>query len=107
MSGAIPSGKEPKVARYESYDPYVEYIDKNRLMTEKEHALVTLLGEAASIYCKDVAGEEYEWDQMEFVDKIHQLQHSVMSQAAARAFPEKYRLQGMHGDWKKEADETT
>jgi hypothetical protein len=73
------------------------------LLTEAEHTIVTLLGRAASKFRIDVIGDSGELpvpgsverdDLAEFVDKVHQLQHVVLAQAAARAYPNRYRSAG-------------
>lgn len=66
------------------------------LLTQEEHDCLMVLGEAASIYCKQIVGDEPHGvhDRNEFVAHIHDLQARVMAQAAARAYPDQYRLAG-------------
>ena len=68
----------------------------DELLTPDEHGLVTLLGEAAVLYQKRVVanGRTREYDCAEFISRIHDLQHAVMAQAAARAYPHLYRVAG-------------
>ena len=65
------------------------------LMTPREHALVEKLGSCMHDF-KAIAdtGDTRAADLCEVVDKIHQLQHVVLAQAAARAFPARYRKLG-------------
>lgn len=65
-------------------------------LTDAEHRVVDLLGEAAGLFASSVCGTgaTRAADLAEFVGRIHDLQHAVMSQAAARAHPELYRLLG-------------
>ena len=75
-------------------------------MNEDEHALVRALGECASMFARitgDVVGD----DLSEFVDKIHQCQAAVLSQAAARGYPDLYRALGLPGlSIRETADDT-
>jgi hypothetical protein len=58
------------------------------LLTEREHFLVQELGNIASVFCAMFPGE---WDRAEFVSHIHACQNAVLSQASARAYPDRYR----------------
>jgi hypothetical protein len=64
------------------------------LLTDIEHELIIKLGECANIFCNQIAWADVEDDKNEFIDKIHQLQHTVLAQAGARAYPDRYRLAG-------------
>lgn len=65
------------------------------LMTEDEHKAVALLGDAANAIRKVIGdGNQAEYDWAEAASRIHDLQHMVMAQAAARAYPERYRPLG-------------
>lgn len=67
----------------------------SELLTDNELTLIEKLGECANLFAQVIGdGEQSINDLYECVDKIHQLQHMVMSQAAARAYPEKFRLLG-------------
>lgn len=70
------------------------------LMTEDEQACLDALTTAANLGFKIINGEHHaggqKWDGAEWAMHIHDCQHMIMAQAAARAFPEKYRLLG-HG----------
>jgi hypothetical protein len=66
-------------------------------LTFEEHALIQALGDCASAYSTKVVGDNdrtREHDINEFVGHIHDLQARVMMQAAARLYPDKYRLAG-------------
>lgn len=67
----------------------------DELLTDAEHLLIKQLGECATVYFDVVGtGRTATADINEFVHKIHDLQHAVMAQAAARAYPDLYRLAG-------------
>lgn len=65
------------------------------LMTDDEHEALRLLGETASL-CRKIIGDgpqaDHDWNEMAV--RFHGVQHMVMRQCAARAFPERYRLLG-------------
>jgi hypothetical protein len=66
------------------------------LMTDDEHAVVTLLGRAWCLLRDRVIahGALYDADLLEQTAPIHRVQRAVEAQAAARAFPDRYRLLG-------------
>ena len=65
------------------------------MLTVAEHELIGKLGECWNAYSRIVGdGRTREADCREFVDSIHRCQQAVMSQAAARAYPDMYRLLG-------------
>ena len=62
------------------------------LLTDDEHRLMDLTAELARglfVLCGDAAD-----DRAEVAHEIHAIQHRIMSQAAARAYPDRYRLMG-------------
>lgn len=65
-------------------------------LTEAEHRVVALLAEAYTLYAQEVVavGPTRSHDLGEFGARTHDLQHAVMAQAAARAYPDLYRLAG-------------
>ena len=65
-------------------------------LTAAEHRVVELLGEAMSLYATKVVGDGRTRtpDVHEFGASIHALQNAVLAQAAARAYPDRYRLAG-------------
>ena len=65
-------------------------------LTDAEHKVVSLLAGAMSTYATEVVahGPTRSHDLDEFAARIHDLQHAVMAQAAARAYPDLYRLAG-------------
>ena len=65
-------------------------------MTDAEHRVVALLGEAFTLYAQEIVadGPTRSHDVGEFAARTHDLQHAVMAQAAARAYPDLYRLAG-------------
>lgn len=65
------------------------------LLTADEKAAITKLGEVATICSRIVAhGKTRNDDFGEIVLHIHNVQHAIMSQAAARAYPTEFRLLG-------------
>lgn len=67
------------------------------LLTDAEHRLVETLGVAMSIFAQDVVGDDEttrDNDLNEFASRIHDLQARVLMHAAARAYPQRYRLNG-------------
>jgi hypothetical protein len=65
------------------------------LLTDDEHLALELLAKAANQIGKVIGkGPQSGFDWAEAADKIHQLQRLVMGQAAARAYPDTYRLLG-------------
>lgn len=68
------------------------------LLTDKEHALVKKLGECAGEFSDILEHNQSRInDAAEFITLIHFLQRFVMSQAAAREYPEIYRMLGGQG----------
>lgn len=66
-----------------------------RLLTVEERALTFDLGQIWNRLCKVVAvGPSRQGDLAEAVHHIHALQNVVMAQAAARAYPDEFRLLG-------------
>jgi len=65
-------------------------------LTMEEHTLVELLGRCADYYARQVCstGRSREHDINEFCAHIHDLQARVLMQAAARSYPDRYRLAG-------------
>jgi len=82
-------------------------MDDPGLLTEAEHKLMDLLGEVADRFrmaildsstedgnARDHRPEIADFDWNEVAAIIHQLQAKVMSQAAARTYPDRYRRLG-------------
>lgn len=65
-------------------------------LTQAEHEVLELLSQASNKFCAEVVGSDWtrSFDINEWVTHVHALQHTVMAQAAARAYPLLYRLQG-------------
>lgn len=67
----------------------------NGLLTEEEQAVVRELGQCWNRLCRIVGnGPTRSADLNEVVFHVHALQNFVMAQAAARAYPDTYRLAG-------------
>lgn len=65
------------------------------LLTEREQALVTRLGEVWNELCAVVEdGPTRGADLQEMAVHVHALQNAVLAQAAARGYPGVYRLMG-------------
>lgn len=65
------------------------------LLTSAEHRAMTLTGELFDLLCEIAAdGEARQGDLGELAGHIHDIQHTVLSQAAGRAYPGVYRLMG-------------
>jgi hypothetical protein len=65
------------------------------LLTESEKALIDQLGKCYGAFTRIVGeGPTRSADITEFCTIIHAAQNTVMSQAAARAYPDTYRLLG-------------
>ena len=65
------------------------------LLTREEHRAMDLTAALYNTLCK-VAGDgpTRDWDLAEIAASIHHIQHAVLAQAAARAYPSRYRLMG-------------
>lgn len=65
-------------------------------LTDAERQAMDCTAELTGIVCQRVIGHgpTRDSDIREFIDKIHQIQHVILSQAAARAHPDWYRLLG-------------
>lgn len=71
--------------------------DRDReLLTPTEKEVVEKLGECANLYSRVILGPgpTRSHDLNEFIGHIHDLQFRVMAQAAARRYPDVFRLQG-------------
>lgn len=65
------------------------------MLTENEHRVLSLLGEVANGLAVVVGkGPTRGADLAELYGHVHALQQAVMSQGAARAYPDRYRLLG-------------
>lgn len=65
------------------------------LLTPEEHELVADLGEIWGRFCDVIAdGPSRSGDLGELIFHVHALQSALLRQAAARAFPDRYRLLG-------------
>ena len=65
-------------------------------LTPDEHEAMDITATLVNLMCHKVIGHGASRDQdvAEFVAKIHDIQHMIMGQAAARAHPMAYRLLG-------------
>jgi hypothetical protein len=65
------------------------------LLTEDEDTAIQAAGHLWNLLCKIVGdGPTRGADLNEMVVHVHAVQHFVMAQAAARAYPNRYRLAG-------------
>lgn len=68
---------------------------RQELLTADEHRAVEMAGELYNLLCTITGrGETREADLNELVHHIHAIQRAVLKQAAARAYPDRYRLLG-------------
>lgn len=67
------------------------------LLTQAEHRAMDLTVELANLLLGEVIGQgrTAEADSCELAIHIHGIQRSILAQAAARAYPDKYRLLGL------------
>lgn len=103
LSGKIKRGgpeSEVKIERTE----VTGLDDDDGPLTMEEHTLVELLGRCADHFARGVCstGSTRQHDINEFCSHIHDLQARVLMQAAARSYPDRYRLAG--GVIKKPSD---
>lgn len=69
----------------------------DELLTDLERHALDLTGELAGLFGEIVGPESSrDGDLTEIVSAIHILQRYLMSQAAARAYPDQYRALGEH-----------
>jgi hypothetical protein len=72
-----------------------EHEEPRELLAEREQDIITRLGEMWGDLCSIVEdGPTRDADLRELVVHVHALQHAVMAQAAARAYPTTYRRLG-------------
>lgn len=65
------------------------------LLTGAEHAVIRQAGDLYTAACAVVGdGPTRDADLAELIAHVHAIQHTVMAQAASRAYPEEYRLLG-------------
>lgn len=65
------------------------------LLTADEHRAIQMAGDLWRQLCLVVGqGRTRDSDLRKLVIHVHAIQHAVMAQAAARAYPEQYRLAG-------------
>jgi hypothetical protein len=68
----------------------------SELLTQEEHDVVQLAGELWGEICRVIPdGPTREADLRELIIHIHAIQHAVMANAAARAYPDAYRPLGL------------
>jgi hypothetical protein len=65
-------------------------------LTEAEHRAMALTADLVNLVCTEIIGpgSSRGSDIREFVGHIHAVQQQILSQAAARAYPDRYRLLG-------------
>lgn len=65
------------------------------LLTVEEREALDLSGKLANL-CRRIVGSgpqaDHDWN--ELAARIHAVQHTIMAQAAARAYPQEFRLLG-------------
>jgi hypothetical protein len=69
--------------------------DYDALLTDAEHAVIEQAGALWNAVCAAIPeGPTRSADLGELVVHVHAIQHAVMSNAAARAYPDRYRTLG-------------
>lgn len=65
------------------------------LLTPSEHDAMDLTAELVRLLAQLVGnGPSRQGDMRELIAAVHSIQHAILSQAAARAYPDRYRLLG-------------
>lgn len=64
------------------------------LLTDAERKALALTGELANLVGREIITGPQRADWNEFALRIHAVQHMIMAQAAARAYPDEFRLLG-------------
>lgn len=74
---------------------------RETFLTDQELEAIRVAGKLAGLIKKITMPEPkgYQHDWLEACDKIHQIQHLIMAQAAARAYPHIFRMHGEGGKW--------
>lgn len=94
---AIPGIPGPSISDRPADAPPADHDDAPHpdLLTDDEHKAIELAGELWGLLCRIVGhGRSAAADLSEACTHIHALQHAIMAQAAARAYPDRYRLLG-------------
>jgi hypothetical protein len=70
--------------------------DPSMALTEPELRALDLTGQLVRVMCQEVIGHgpSREGDVNEFVAHVHVIQQSIRAQAAARCYPQRFRLLG-------------
>ena len=75
-------------------------LDTGPLLTDDEHEAMALSGRLANVIRKVIgSGPQAEHDWAEAAQRIHAIQHTILAQAAARAYPDLYRPLGGWPAW--------
>lgn len=75
--------------------PPAKFEPRQDLLTDAEHDLIDALGRCNLAFAAVVGdGPNSDEDRREFRTHVHACQQQVMSQAACRAYPDRYRLLG-------------
>jgi hypothetical protein len=74
---------------------------KNAMLTDAEHKAMDLVAELTRAIAGVIGDGGYQAanDMREVVLHVHAIQNMILSQSAARAYPDRYRLLGQ--DWNK------
>lgn len=65
-------------------------------LTDAEHAVVEQAGALWAAICEAIPdGPTRDADLRELIAHVHAIQHAVMANAAARAYPDRYRALGL------------
>lgn len=77
-------------------EPAKRETPRDELLTAAEHKAMDLTVELVNLVCGEVIGDgaTRAADRREFGAAVHVIQQMILSQAAARAYPDRYRLLG-------------
>lgn len=93
--GEVPPNLENSIGSDEGdgSGPEAAVTPPSALLTEDEHEAIRLLGQTATRFLGEMP-RDHPADADEFIAIIHQAQHFIMANAAARGFPHLYRRSG-------------
>lgn len=87
-------GAEPYPSGYEKSNRLL-LVDDKQFLTSAEQEVLEITGDLTNKICDIIGnGPQSSYDKNEIISHIHAIQRTIMAQAAARAYPNKYRLLG-------------
>ena len=82
-------------------------VDMSDLLTETEHEAMDLTAELMRAMRQIMGDANIAGDLNEAAAHIHGIQNMILANAAARAYPDRYRLLGQQGPWARDAETTS